>query len=175
MNCSVLPLLNRRIDDDKGRTHELEYSAIKCMRGILYCYMRQANKVTSICEFWPSHKINLFANYLFFKVYLNVCNIPKFPLICEETFNYHLWILIGDYVTGKIWLHRRGCGEDLHRFCWECKLYLWLNDLGLFSLEQKRPSKELIAMYHIMRDLSFSHSGVNTSLEAHIWSNWKKN
>uniref|UniRef100_A0A8B9TG96 Phosphorylase b kinase regulatory subunit n=1 Tax=Anas platyrhynchos TaxID=8839 RepID=A0A8B9TG96_ANAPL len=34
-----------RIDDDKGRTHELEHSAIKCMRGILYCYMRQADKV----------------------------------------------------------------------------------------------------------------------------------
>ncbi|KAG7236947.1 hypothetical protein INR49_032953 [Caranx melampygus] len=28
-----------------GRTHELEHSAIKCMRGILYCYMRQADKV----------------------------------------------------------------------------------------------------------------------------------
>ncbi|XP_062442537.1 phosphorylase b kinase regulatory subunit beta isoform X3 [Rhea pennata] len=38
-------LLPRRIDDDKGRTHELEHSAIKCMRGILYCYMRQADKV----------------------------------------------------------------------------------------------------------------------------------
>ncbi|KAK4814178.1 hypothetical protein QYF61_010010, partial [Mycteria americana] len=37
-----------RIDDDKGRTHELEHSAIKCMRGILYCYMRQADKVSFI-------------------------------------------------------------------------------------------------------------------------------
>uniref|UniRef100_W5MDH2 Phosphorylase b kinase regulatory subunit n=1 Tax=Lepisosteus oculatus TaxID=7918 RepID=W5MDH2_LEPOC len=36
---------SRRIDDDKGRTYELEHSAIKCMRGILYCYMRQADKV----------------------------------------------------------------------------------------------------------------------------------
>lgn len=36
----------RRIDDDMGRTHELEHSAIKCMRGILYCYMRQADKVS---------------------------------------------------------------------------------------------------------------------------------
>uniref|UniRef100_A0A8C2Y1V6 Phosphorylase b kinase regulatory subunit n=1 Tax=Capra hircus TaxID=9925 RepID=A0A8C2Y1V6_CAPHI len=40
-----LSLSPRRIDDDKGRTHELEHSAIKCMRGILYCYMRQADKV----------------------------------------------------------------------------------------------------------------------------------
>lgn len=36
----------RRIDDDMGRTHELEHSAIKCMRGILYCYMRQSDKVS---------------------------------------------------------------------------------------------------------------------------------
>ncbi|XP_069649699.1 phosphorylase b kinase regulatory subunit beta isoform X6 [Haliaeetus albicilla] len=43
--CLQLSLLRRRIDDDKGRTHELEHSAIKCMRGILYCYMRQADKV----------------------------------------------------------------------------------------------------------------------------------
>uniref|UniRef100_A0A8C5SXE0 Phosphorylase b kinase regulatory subunit n=1 Tax=Laticauda laticaudata TaxID=8630 RepID=A0A8C5SXE0_LATLA len=41
----VLALAYRRIDDDKGRTHELEHSAIKCMRGILFCYMRQADKV----------------------------------------------------------------------------------------------------------------------------------
>ncbi|OBS68125.1 hypothetical protein A6R68_03334, partial [Neotoma lepida] len=42
----ALALAYRRIDDDKGRTHELEHSAIKCMRGILYCYMRQADKNT---------------------------------------------------------------------------------------------------------------------------------
>ncbi|KAB5525808.1 hypothetical protein PHYPO_G00144480 [Pangasianodon hypophthalmus] len=42
----ALALAYRRIDDDMGRTHELEHSAIKCMRGILYCYMRQADKVS---------------------------------------------------------------------------------------------------------------------------------
>ncbi|KAF7646959.1 hypothetical protein LDENG_00179490, partial [Lucifuga dentata] len=41
----ALALAYRRIDDDMGRTHELEHSAIKCVRGILYCYMRQADKV----------------------------------------------------------------------------------------------------------------------------------
>ncbi|XP_067294132.1 phosphorylase b kinase regulatory subunit beta isoform X1 [Pseudorasbora parva] len=40
-----LALAYRRIDDDMGRTHELEHSAIKCMRGIMYCYMRQSDKV----------------------------------------------------------------------------------------------------------------------------------
>ncbi|XP_062405738.1 phosphorylase b kinase regulatory subunit beta isoform X2 [Sardina pilchardus] len=41
----ALAMAYRRMDDDMGRTHELEHSAIKCMRGILYCYMRQADKV----------------------------------------------------------------------------------------------------------------------------------
>ncbi|KAF3817861.1 hypothetical protein GH733_013148 [Mirounga leonina] len=44
----ALALAYRRIDDDKGRTHELEHSAIKCMRGILYCYMRQADKINAV-------------------------------------------------------------------------------------------------------------------------------
>ena len=35
----------RQVDDDKGRNYELEQSAVKCMRGILFCYMRQAAKV----------------------------------------------------------------------------------------------------------------------------------
>ena len=36
---------HRRIDDDKGKTHELAQSAVKCMRGILACWLRQADKV----------------------------------------------------------------------------------------------------------------------------------
>nr|XP_002732441.1 PREDICTED: phosphorylase b kinase regulatory subunit beta-like [Saccoglossus kowalevskii] len=47
--CAValwsLALAYRRIDNDLGRTYELEQSAVKCMRGILFCYMRQADKV----------------------------------------------------------------------------------------------------------------------------------
>ncbi|XP_065068893.1 phosphorylase b kinase regulatory subunit beta-like isoform X1 [Rhopilema esculentum] len=40
-----LSLAYRHIDDDQGRTHALEQSTVKCMRGILFCYMRQCNKV----------------------------------------------------------------------------------------------------------------------------------
>ncbi|KAJ3070694.1 hypothetical protein HDU98_006295 [Podochytrium sp. JEL0797] len=40
-----LALAYRRIDDDEGRAYELEHATIKCMRGILFCYMRQAHKV----------------------------------------------------------------------------------------------------------------------------------
>lgn len=34
-----------KIDNDQGRAHELGQSAIKCMRGILICWMKQAKKV----------------------------------------------------------------------------------------------------------------------------------
>ncbi|KAG9352717.1 hypothetical protein JZ751_021131, partial [Albula glossodonta] len=46
----ALALAYRRIDDDMGRTHELEHSAIKCMRGILYCYMRQSDKSPELAD-----------------------------------------------------------------------------------------------------------------------------
>lgn len=35
----------RHVGCDMGRTCELEQGAVKCMRGILFCYMRQAAKV----------------------------------------------------------------------------------------------------------------------------------
>jgi len=41
----MLNLFNRRIDDDRGRAHELSQSAVKCMRGILECWLHQADKV----------------------------------------------------------------------------------------------------------------------------------
>ncbi|KAI8907934.1 glycosyl hydrolases family 15-domain-containing protein [Gorgonomyces haynaldii] len=40
-----LALAYRRLDDEEGRAYELEHATIKCMRGLLYCMMRQAPKV----------------------------------------------------------------------------------------------------------------------------------
>ncbi|BAZ40092.1 phosphorylase kinase alphabeta [Calothrix sp. NIES-4101] len=40
-----LALAYRKIDDDKGRTYELEHSTVKLMRGLLFAMMRQAHKV----------------------------------------------------------------------------------------------------------------------------------
>ncbi len=53
--CFVL----RRIDDDKGRTYELAQSAVKCMRGILKCWIRQAEKVVQIINIQPSSRSEL--------------------------------------------------------------------------------------------------------------------
>jgi phosphorylase kinase alpha/beta subunit len=55
-------LIGRRIDDDKGRTYELEQSAVKCMRGILFCYMRQSHKVSSLLEFMKLRKCRATGN-----------------------------------------------------------------------------------------------------------------
>lgn len=43
----ALALAYRHVDDDAGRTFELEHSAVKCMRGLLFFYMQQADKVES--------------------------------------------------------------------------------------------------------------------------------
>lgn len=41
--CSYLN--SRRIDDDRGKSHELGQSTVKCMRGILECWIKQAARV----------------------------------------------------------------------------------------------------------------------------------
>ena len=35
----------RLVDNDGGRTHELDNTAVKCLRGVLFCWMRQHEKV----------------------------------------------------------------------------------------------------------------------------------
>lgn len=45
MGVWALALAYRHMDDSKGRAYELQQAAVKCMRGILFCYMRQADKV----------------------------------------------------------------------------------------------------------------------------------
>eukprot|EP01134_Creolimax_fragrantissima_P002148 CFRG2148T1 len=38
----ALSVAYRKVDNDDGRTYELQQSVVKCMRGILSCYMREA-------------------------------------------------------------------------------------------------------------------------------------
>ncbi|MBW4582959.1 MAG: glycoside hydrolase family 15 protein [Tildeniella nuda ZEHNDER 1965/U140] len=45
-----LGLAYRRLDDDRGRTFELEHSVIKLMRGLLFAMMRQVQKVERFKE-----------------------------------------------------------------------------------------------------------------------------
>ena len=55
------------MDDSQGRAYELQQAAVKCMRGILFCYMRQADKVSVwklLLKSYDAHskwnKINVF-------------------------------------------------------------------------------------------------------------------
>ncbi|XP_041375340.1 phosphorylase b kinase regulatory subunit beta-like isoform X2 [Gigantopelta aegis] len=54
----------RRIDDDQGKTHELGQIAVKCMRGILFCWLRQAEKV----EQFKSNQSSEFALHSLFHI-----------------------------------------------------------------------------------------------------------
>ncbi|XP_015515633.1 probable phosphorylase b kinase regulatory subunit beta isoform X1 [Neodiprion pinetum] len=47
----------RRIDDDRGKSYELGQSAIKCMRGILECWIKQSSRI----ELFKRNQCNLFA------------------------------------------------------------------------------------------------------------------
>ncbi|XP_055337447.1 phosphorylase b kinase regulatory subunit beta-like [Paramacrobiotus metropolitanus] len=54
----------KRIDDDHGRANELGQCAVKCMRGILYCWMNQAD----LLEKFKNDQIPLFALHSRFRV-----------------------------------------------------------------------------------------------------------
>ena len=60
------------MDDSQGRAYELQQAAVKCMRGILFCYMRQADKVSVWKLPWKGYdapskwnKINIFSYPLY--------------------------------------------------------------------------------------------------------------
>ncbi|KAK2559687.1 Phosphorylase b kinase regulatory subunit beta [Acropora cervicornis] len=61
----ALGLAYRHMDDSDGRAYELKQAAVKCMRGILFCYMRQADKpndlkyVYEISRQWECSNVKL--------------------------------------------------------------------------------------------------------------------
>ncbi|MGD1910394.1 MAG: glycoside hydrolase family 15 protein [Rivularia sp. (in: cyanobacteria)] len=57
-----LGLAYRKVDEDKGRTYELEHSVIKLMRGLLFSMMRQSHKVEKF-KHTQSHADSLHAKY----------------------------------------------------------------------------------------------------------------
>lgn len=68
----------RRIDDDRGKSYELGQAAVKCMRGILECWIRQADRV----ERFKKHQCN--ANALHVKFHLTTGD-EVFP---DEEYNH---------------------------------------------------------------------------------------
>lgn len=74
-------ILRRRIDDDRGKSYELGQSAIKCMRGILECWMKQSSRV----ELFKRNQSNRFA--LHCKFHLNTGDE-----ILQDTEYHHLQV-----------------------------------------------------------------------------------
>lgn len=54
----------RRIDDDRGKSYELGQSAVKCMRGILECWIKQAAKI----ELFKKHQCSANALHVKFNL-----------------------------------------------------------------------------------------------------------
>ncbi|XP_044266154.1 probable phosphorylase b kinase regulatory subunit beta isoform X5 [Tribolium madens] len=52
----------RRIDDDRGKSYELGQSAVKCMRGILECWIKQASRI----ELFKKNQCNIHALHVKF-------------------------------------------------------------------------------------------------------------
>ncbi|TMS39891.1 hypothetical protein L596_006347 [Steinernema carpocapsae] len=50
MSCWACSIAYKRLDDDRGRQTELRQTAVKTMRGILYCWMSQAEKLSLFKE-----------------------------------------------------------------------------------------------------------------------------
>lgn len=73
----------RRIDDDRGKSYELGQSAVKCMRGILACWIRQADKI----EHFKKHQCNKFALHSKF-------NLKNGDVIHEGEKYPHLQVII---------------------------------------------------------------------------------
>ncbi|CAG9825330.1 unnamed protein product [Phaedon cochleariae] len=71
----------RRIDDDRGKSYELGQSTVKCMRGILECWVKQAEKIQLF------KKNQCCANALHVKFHLTTGNA-----ILSETEYNHLQI-----------------------------------------------------------------------------------
>ncbi|XP_053979168.1 probable phosphorylase b kinase regulatory subunit beta isoform X1 [Hylaeus volcanicus] len=55
----------RRIDDDRGKSYELGQSAVKCMRGILECWVKQSSRI----ELFKRNQCNRFALHCKFHLY----------------------------------------------------------------------------------------------------------
>uniref|UniRef100_A0A0C9RTQ7 Phosphorylase b kinase regulatory subunit n=2 Tax=Fopius arisanus TaxID=64838 RepID=A0A0C9RTQ7_9HYME len=71
----------RRIDDDRGKSHELGQSAVKCMRGILECWIRQSDRI----EKFKTNQCNRFSLHCKF-------DLNTGDEIFEDTDYFHLQI-----------------------------------------------------------------------------------
>uniref|UniRef100_A0A1L8E1K2 Phosphorylase b kinase regulatory subunit n=1 Tax=Nyssomyia neivai TaxID=330878 RepID=A0A1L8E1K2_9DIPT len=68
----------KRIDDDRGKSYELGQSTVKCMRGILECWIKQASRV----ELFKSRQSNQYALHCKFHLVTGEQVLP------DDTYNH---------------------------------------------------------------------------------------
>lgn len=133
----ALALAYRQVDDDKGRNYELEQSAVKCMRGILFCYMRQAAKVEKfkhnqqphnslhskfnihtgntlpLDENWPHLQIDAVSLYLLVLVQMTASGLTIIYTLDEVSFIQNLvYYIERAYRTPDYGIWERGCRNN---------------------------------------------------------------
>ncbi|XP_046550516.1 LOW QUALITY PROTEIN: phosphorylase b kinase regulatory subunit beta-like [Haliotis rubra] len=89
----------RRIDDDQGKTHELGQIAVKCMRGILFCWIRQADKV----EKFKSNQNPVFALHSMFDI------ITGDPIYADDDYEHLQIDAVALYLIFLIQMISSGC------------------------------------------------------------------
>lgn len=87
---------SKRVDNDKGKAHDLGQSVVKCMRGILFAWMRQSEKVESFkANQSPRHAL-----HLKFDLHSGLANDNEFPHLQIDVVSLYLIFLANFIASG---------------------------------------------------------------------------
>jgi len=87
---------SKRVDNDKGKAHDLGQSVVKCMRGILFAWMRQSEKVESFkANQSPKHAL-----HLKFDLHSGLANDSDYPHLQIDVVSLYLIFLANFIASG---------------------------------------------------------------------------
>uniref|UniRef100_A0A6G1SIZ4 Phosphorylase b kinase regulatory subunit n=1 Tax=Aceria tosichella TaxID=561515 RepID=A0A6G1SIZ4_9ACAR len=87
---------SKRVDNDQGRAHDLGQSVVKCMRGILFAWMRQSERVESFkTNQCPKHAL-----HLKFDLHSGLANDFEYPHLQIDVVSLYLIFLANFIATG---------------------------------------------------------------------------
>ncbi|KAI1726356.1 glycosyl hydrolases family 15 domain-containing protein [Ditylenchus destructor] len=94
--CWTCSIAYRRLDDDRGRQTELRQTAVKTMRGILFCWMQQVDKVNS----FKQNNAPEFALHSRFDLHTGIEFSQTFPHLQMDLVALYILILVQMTVGG---------------------------------------------------------------------------
>ena len=87
---------SKRVDNDQGKAHDLGQSVVKCMRGILFAWMRQSEKVESFkANQCPKHAL-----HLKFDLHSGLANDFDYPHLQIDVVSLYLIFLANFIASG---------------------------------------------------------------------------